>query len=920
MPIRNAATWNAAISGAFRAGLASEGMDLFREMREQGFGANGFVLASIVTACNRWGSVVGHGFEVHGLVLKLGLMRDVYVGTALVHLYGKCGFVDNARRFFEEMPERNVVSWTALMVSYSSNGLPEEAIRAYHEMRKEGVACNQNSFATVISSCGMVENEKLSLEILAHVIVSGFKDEVSVANSLITLFGKLGKVDIAEHLFNQIKGKDTISWNSMITVYSHEGMCEESLCCFAKMRSYNFKEDYTTLCCLISACNNVDHLKWGQGLHAFAISSGLGSFISVCNTLINMYSVLGKSEDSEIVFYEMPERDLISFNTMMSSYIQSGNDTDALKLFAQLLRANKEPNYVTFANALSACSNPDALLEGKAVHALIVHNNLPGNLLLGNSLITMYSKCNAMNEAKCVFLVIPRRDLISWNTLIGGHVENEEKLKAMQAFVLMREAGIRANYITMVNVLGICSATKDLMKYGMPLHSHIITMGFDSDEFVKNSLISMYAKCGDFDSSGFIFDGLESKTVVSWNAMISSKAHHGRGEEALKHFLEIHHAGVDLDRFNLSGAFAAAAGLPALEEGQQLHCLITKQGFDLDLNVTNAAMDMYSKCGKMDDVLKLLPEPSKRSRLSWNILISSYARHGLYQNAEDTFKEMLCIGPKPDYVTFVSLLSACSHGGLVDKGLEYYKTMSSDFGIAPRIEHCVCMVDLLGRAGRLIEAEKFIEEMPVSPNDFIFRSLLSSSRTQKNLDIGKRAAHCLLELAPSDDSAYVLLSNAYALNGMWEDVNKLRTHMKSIDLTKKPACSWIKLKNKVSSFGIGDWTHPQAKEIQAKLEEILQMVKELGYVPDTSLSLHDTDEEQIEHNLWNHSEKLALAYGLIEAPEGATIRVFKNLRVCGDCHLAYKLVSRAVDRELVLRDPYRFHHFRGGTCSCSDYW
>ena len=553
MPQRNDASWNAAISGAFRAGLLSKGMDLFKEMREEGFGPNGFVLTSIVTAWNKCFSGVSRGTEVHGLVLKLGFKSDVYVGTALLHLYGKCGFVADVGRFFEEMLERNVVSWTALMVSYSLNGLPEEAMRAYRQMRQEGVVGNQNLFTTMISSCGMLENEKLSLEALAHVVVYGFEAEVSIANSLITLFGKLGRVEDAEYLFYRTREKDTISWNSMLTVYSREGMCEESLQCFARMRRCNFKSDYTTLCCLISACSFMDHLKLGRGLHALAIRSGFGSFVSVCNTLVNMYSMSGKLKDAELVFHEMPERDLISFNTMMSSYIQSGHDTDALDLFAQLFRVNKEANYVTFANALGACSNAEALSDGKAVHALIIHYGLLGNLLLGNALITMYSKCNAMSEAEHVFQAIPRRDLISWNTLIGGHMENEEHREAMQAFVWMREAGIRGNYITMVNILGICSAPKDLMKYGTPLHAHVVTMGFDSDDFVKNSLIAMYAKCGDFSSSEFIFNGLDRKSVVSWNAMISSKAHHGRGEDALKHLLEMRHAGMELDRFSLSG-------------------------------------------------------------------------------------------------------------------------------------------------------------------------------------------------------------------------------------------------------------------------------------------------------------------------------------------------------------------------------
>jgi len=352
----------------------------------------------------------------------------------------------------------------------------------------------------------------------------------------------------------------------------------------------------------------------------------------------------------------------------------------------------------------------------------------------------------------------------------------------------------------------------------------------------------------------------------------------------------------------------------------QLHGLSVKCGLDHDSHVVNAAMDMYGKCGKMDDMLKMLPDPASRPTQCWNTLISSYARYGYLKEAEDTFKHMVSIGRKPDYVTFVALLSACSHAGLVDKGINYYNSMASTYGVPPGIKHCVCIVDLLGRLGRFAEAEKFIEEMPVLPNDLIWRSLLSSSRTYKNLDIGRKAAKNLLELDPFDDSAYVLLSNLYATNARWVDVDKLRSHMKTIKLHKRPACSWLKLKNEVSTFGIGDRSHMHAEKIYAKLDEILLKLREVGYVADTTSALHDTDEEQKEQNLWNHSEKLALAYGLLVVPEGSTIRIFKNLRVCADCHLVFKLVSMVYHREIVLRDPYRFHQFKGGYCSCSDFW
>ncbi|KAG0449949.1 hypothetical protein HPP92_027011 [Vanilla planifolia] len=797
--------------------------------------------------------------------------------------------------------------------------MPEEAVRAYLQMRREGVVCNENSYAAAISSCGFLDCEMLSRKLLSHVVVAGFEAEVSVGNSLVTIFGNMGKVGLAEKIFHRMNEWDTISWNSLISVYSREGMYEEAFGCFSKMRFLDFKPDVTTLSCLISTCDSVDLLSLGRGVHAFAVKSDLESFTSVNNTLLGMYSLSGKHKDAEHMFSEMPMKDIISWNTMMSLYSQSGSYNGTSKVLSEMLRLNKQCNHVTFATALAACASHEALPVGTMVHALSILSGLQDNLMVGNCLLTMYSKCNAMREAEKVFQTMPNCDVITWNTLIGGYVENEEMNEAIQAFNQMREAGVMENYITVVNILGVCSSAQDLKNLAKPLHGHVILIGLETNGFVQNSLITMYANCDDFDSSGFIFHRMSSKSVVSWNAMIVSKAHQGHGEEAMKYFKEMFSSGVELDQFSLSGGLSGCACL-ASNDGQQLHCLIIKLGFDSNLHVVNAAMDMYGKCGKMDDFLKLLPEPSDRSRVSWNIMISCYARHGHLMEAEHTFNQMLLVGPKPDYVTFVSLLSACSHAGLVDKGRAYYKLMISKFGMYPRIEHCVCMVDLLGRAGRLAEAEKFIENMPLLPNGLIWRSLLSSCRTHRNLDIGQKAAEHLLHLEPLDDSAYVLLSNAYALSGKWKDAEKWRTRMKLIALKKKPACSWIKVKNEVITFGIADKTHPKAKEIDSKLKWILQLIKEAGYSVDTSQSLHDTDEEQQEYNLWNHSEKLALAFGIMFVPDECPITVFKNLRVCGDCHLVYKLVSRLICREIILRDSYRFHHFRGGTCTCSDYW
>ncbi|KAG9441852.1 hypothetical protein H6P81_017706 [Aristolochia fimbriata] len=918
MPERNVASWSTMISGYVKLGFFLPAMGLFRKMREYGVELNGFVLATLITACARSEAMMTDGIQVHGLVLKIGLSADVFVSSALLHLYGLLGCLCEARQFFDEMPERNTVSWTSLMVGYSRDGEPEESVRIYQEMIKQGVICNANTLATVVSSCALLEDASLGLQVLAHIMMLGLDTNVSVANSLIFMFGSFGNMEDAIFVFETMEERDRISWNSIISAYSRNDFCEESLKIFAQMRRIKVGVDSATLSSLMSACSSVDNLKWGRGVHGLVIKFGLESLVCIGNTLITLYSMSSCSKDVNKLFYSMPERDAISWNSMIASHVHLGQKKEALELMSEML-TGQEMNHVTYASSLAACSSPEELSVGKMVHAVIVVNGSYKNLLVGNALITMYSNCGVMDDASRVFHTVRERDLVTWNAMIGCYVENEEGHYAVKIFNQMRKAGIRPNYITLVNVLGACSARKALLDHGMPIHGFIISSGFEADDHVQNSVLTMYAKSGDLDSSNFIFSRLERKNIVAWNAIVAANAHQGHGEVAIKLFSEMQREGLELDQFSILGVLVASSSIGLLEEGQQLHSLIIKLGFEVDLLLTNSLMDMYGKCGKVEDVLTIFPYIGKRSRLSWNTLISMFARHGSFSKAREAFEEMVKMGIKPDYVTFVALLSACNHAGLVDAGLNYFYSMSSEFGILPRIEHCVCIVDLLGRSGRLLDAEKFISEMPVQPNDLVWRSLLAACKIHKNLDLGKRAAEELLMLHPGDDSAYILLSNIYAANGRWDAVERIRSHMQINEVKKKPACSWIKVKNEVSAFGVGDRTHPQANQIYAKLEELLQMIKAAGYVADTSFVLHDTDDEQKEQNLWNHSEKLALAYGLISTPKNSTIRIFKNLRVCGDCHSFYKFVSGSVSREILLRDPYRFHHFSGGKCSCSDY-
>ena len=347
---------------------------------------------------------------------------------------------------------------------------------------------------------------------------------------------------------------------------------------------------------------------------------------------------------------------------------------------------------------------------------------------------------------------------------------------------------------------------------------------------------------------------------------------------------------------------------------------MVRLGLEENVYVGTSVVDMYSKCGRVEMARKAFRRIKEKNILSWSAMIAGYGMHGHGQEALEVFNEMRGSGLKPNYITFVSVLAACSHAGLLNEGRHWYNAMRKEFGIEPGIEHYGCMVDLLGRARCLDEAYGLIKEMKVKPDAAMWGALLNACRIHKNVELAEIAANRLFELDATHSGCYVLLSNIYAEAGMWKDAERIRVLVKTRGLEKPPAYSSVELKGKTHLFYVGDKRHPQHKEIYAYLDKLLERMQEAGYAPNTGSVLHDLDEEEKESMLRIHSEKLAVAFALMNSVQGSVIHVIKNLRVCTDCHTAIKIITKLIGREIVVRDIKRFHHFKDGLCSCGDYW
>nr|BAK07481.1 predicted protein [Hordeum vulgare subsp. vulgare] len=461
------------------------------------------------------------------------------------------------------------------------------------------------------------------------------------------------------------------------------------------------------------------------------------------------------------------------------------------------------------------------------------------------------------------------------------------------------------------------------LREGESLHAEAAKNGLVALVFVKNSLVHHYGACGLFESAHRVFDEIPvlERNLVSWNSVMNGFAANGRPNEVLTIFRETLEADLMPDGFTIVSVLTACAEIGALTLGRRVHVFASKVGLVGNSHVGNALIDLYAKCGGVEDAWKVFEEMGvARTVVSWTSLIVGLAGNGFGKDALELFGLMERERLIPTDITMVGVLYACSHCGLVDDGFRYFNEMQDKYGIAPGIEHLGCMVDLLGRAGRVEEAHNYITTMPVEPNAVVWRTLLGACAMHKKLELGEAAWARLVELDPGHSGDYVLLSNLYAAVGRWADAHVLRKTMATHGVRKNPGHSLVELRNSVYEFVMGDRSHPESDQIYQTLAEIAERLRCQGYVPRTSNVLADIEEEEKETALNYHSERLAIAFALLKSLPGSPIRIVKNLRMCGDCHLVIKLISKVYDREIIVRDRSRFHHFKGGECSCKDYW
>ncbi|KAG0562950.1 hypothetical protein KC19_9G185500 [Ceratodon purpureus] len=792
-----------------------------------------------------------------------------------------------------------------------------EAVSRLKKCVAQGIAVESHRYVEVLQSCFKQGDLGSAKEVHECSRMSGMEKNVYVANNLLRVYIRCGRFQDARQVFDNLEKKSVVSWNSMVGGYAQHGHAAEALELLNQMRQAGVQANEITYLGILQACLSTMALK---EVHAHIRRGGFESDVRVGTALLKLYAKSGSIKEAREVFDKLTRRDVMSWAVMIGAYAKNGDFHEARSLFLHMQQEGHIPDAVIYLSLLTQGETAVALEWVKEVHDHALKRGLVSDVRVATALLNMYAKCGSIKDAAEVFDKMSNRNVISWNALIGAYARSGCGVEAYQLYLKMRLEGFVPNAITFTSVLNPACASAGALDWVKDIHRHALEAGVGSDVRVGTALVHMYAKSGSIDDARVLFRRMQERNAITWNVMISGLAEHNLGHEAYELFLQMQQEGLKPDAFTYVSILNPCASDAGLEWVREVHRHAANAELELELRVGNALIHMYAKCGSIDDARLVFDRMMERDVITWNLMLGGLAEHGCGHEALELFRQMSAEEVEPDERSFLAVLVACSHAGLVEEGRCLFLAMTQDHGIKPTIVHYTCMVDLLGRAGYLEEAEHFIQSMPLEPNARTWGALLGACRTHGDVELAEHAARELLKLDPKDASVYVLLSNMYAAAGRWDQVTRVRSLMMDKGIRKEPGVSWIEVDNKIHRFCVRDMSHPEAKEIYAVLKDLTQKLKAQGYIPDTKLVLRNIHEEDKELALCSHSEKLAIAYGLMHTPPGKPIRVRQNLRVCTDCHTATKFISKVTGREIVARDANRFHHFKNGVCSCGDFW
>jgi pentatricopeptide repeat protein len=788
------------ISSLCKEGQVQEAMNLLAEMELKNLRVGPQVYGELLQGCV-YQRAFFTGQQIHAQIVKNGYFfaKNEYLETKLVIFYAKCDVSEVANSLFCKLRVQNVFSWAAIIGMHCKMGLSEEALLGFVEMQKNGFFPDNFVVPNALKACGALGWIGFGKGVHGYVVKTGFGGCVFVASSLVDMYGKCGVLEDARKVFDGMLERNAVTWNSMIVSYVQNGMSKEAVEVFYDMRVEGVEPTRVTVSSFLSASANIGALEEGKQGHAIAVIGGLELDNILGSSIINFYFKVGLIDYAELVFSRMLEKDVVTWNLLISGYAQFGQVDIALNMCRLMRSENLRFDSVTLASLLSASADISNMKLGKEGHCYCIRNNLESDVVVASSIVDMYAKCERIDYARQVFNSTIKRDIVLWNTMLAAYAELGQSGEALKLFYQMQLEGVPPNVISW------------------------------------NSVILGFLRSGQVSEAKDMFLQLRSLGVqpnrITWTTLISGLAQNGFPDEAILVFQQMQEAGITPNTISLVSALSACTDMAALHYGKAFHGYVTRHNIWLSIPIATSLVDMYAKCGIIDQANWVFDMILSKELPLYNAMICAYALHGRALEALAVLKQLEEEGIEPDNITFTSVLSACSHAGLVNEGLELFSHMVSKFHVKPTMEHYGCVVNLLSRCGNFDEALRLILTLPCKPDAHILGSLLAACRDCHEIELGDYLSKHLLKLEPDNPGNYVALSNAYAASGRWDEVSYMRNLMKQKGLRKVPGCSWVQIGGELHVFVAGDKSHPKTRDIYTTLALLGMEMQITGYVP-----------------------------------------------------------------------------------------
>ncbi|OAY85841.1 Pentatricopeptide repeat-containing protein, mitochondrial [Ananas comosus] len=794
-------SWTNMIAGYVRVAMCSEALELFFRMEKNGGVPDQVTYVTVISACV------------------------------------SSGKLDDAKSLFTRMNSPNTVAYNAIISGYTQNGLEDDALGFYKEMRRKGLRPTRSTLGSVLSAAANLTALDGGRQIHSEAIRFGLDSNVYVGSALINMYAKCSLIGDARKLFYFLDDKNIVTWNAMLNGLVQNERPEQAIELFLGMRQLGVETDEFTLVSLFGSCASLESSDFGRQLHCAVIKSNLGSNLYIGNAVLDMYAKCGELNDAKAQFELIQNKDGVSWNAFIVGLVRNEEEEEALRMFKKMRLDAVAPDEVSLASVISACSNLQAIEAGKQIQCLSIKFSLSSNQFVGSSLIDFYSKLGEMGAAEKVYQRMHERSVVTMNALTAGYVQNNNQSAAFNVFRQIQANELDPSSVTFASILPACTGPFGSIM-GKQVHCRTLKSGLlYNDTFLGVSLLGMYLKSKMIEDANELFAEMpHTNSLVLWTAIISGHAQNGCSDEALSLFWKMRSCNVRSDEAAFASVLGACADLASITDGKEVHSLIIKSGFASYGTASSALVDMYSKCGDVHSSFKVFENmENKEDIISWNSMIVGLAKNGYAPEALTMFQKMRESNIEPDDVTFLGVLTACAHAGLVTEGRHFFDSMTEIYRIAPRLDHYACMVDLLSRVGHLKEAQDFIEGSPFEPDSVIWATFLAACRTHNDEIRGKIAAEKLAELEPTNSSTYILLSNLYASSGNWSGAKMVREAMRERGVRKSPGCSWITVGNKTSLFLAGDKFHPDSVIIYEILSDLIGVMKQHEHVNELLL-------------------------------------------------------------------------------------